>query len=118
MTSGGRNFNDFPDNQLTKCRQFKEYSERRILLFKAKFFMLLWLPCVADANIIFLSCFFFLPSSSLPHLISAVADWMSTILPHMVWPECEFRMQVWNVQHAARWNTGRKNRQKLAISAP
>jgi len=21
-----------------------------------------------------------------PHLISAVADWMSTILPHMVWP--------------------------------
>jgi len=28
---------------------------------------------------------------------------MSTILPHMVWPECEFRMQVWNVLHAARW---------------
>jgi len=21
-----------------------------------------------------------------PHLISAVGDWMSTILPHMVWP--------------------------------
>ena len=29
-----------------------------------------------------------------PRLISAVADWMSTILPHMVWPQCEFRMQV------------------------
>jgi len=29
-----------------------------------------------------------------PRLISAVADWMSTILPHMVWPWCEFRMQV------------------------
>jgi len=29
--------------------------------------------------------FFFL-SSFFPHLISAVADWMSTILPHMVWP--------------------------------
>jgi len=28
---------------------------------------------------IFLSSFF-------PHLISAVGDWMSTILPHMVWP--------------------------------
>jgi len=28
---------------------------------------------------------------------------MSTILPHMVWPWCEFRMQVWNVLHAARW---------------
>ena len=36
----------------------------------------------------FLLLFFF------PRLISAVADWMSTILPHMVWPECEFRMQV------------------------
>jgi len=30
--------------------------------------------------------------SSLPRLISAVADWMSAILPHMVWPWCEFRM--------------------------
>jgi len=25
MTSGGSSFNDFPENQLTKCRQFKEY---------------------------------------------------------------------------------------------
>jgi len=23
---------------------------------------------------------------SIPRLISAAADWMSTILPHMVWP--------------------------------
>jgi len=29
----------------------------------------------------FLSSFFFFP-----RLISAVEDWMSTILPHMVWP--------------------------------
>jgi len=29
-----------------------------------------------------------------PHLISAVGDWMSAILPHMVWLYCEFRMQV------------------------
>jgi len=42
--------------------------------------------------------FFFLPG-----LISAVADWMSTTLLHMVRPLCEFRMQVWNVLHAARW---------------
>jgi len=28
---------------------------------------------------------------------------MSTILPHMVWPSCEFRMHVWNVLHATRW---------------
>ena len=38
-----------------------------------------------------------------PHLISAVADWMSTILRHMMWPWCELRMHVWNVQHADRW---------------
>jgi len=37
-----------------------------------------------DAGILFSSCgFFFL---FLPRVISAVADWMSTILPHMVWP--------------------------------
>ena len=64
----------------------------------------LWPPCVADADIIFLSCFFlsFFPLL-FPRLISAVADWMSTILLHMVWPWCEFRIQVWNVVHAARW---------------
>ena len=28
----------------------------------------------------------FLLSSFFPRLISAVADWMSAILPHMVWP--------------------------------
>jgi len=28
----------------------------------------------------------FLLSSFFPHLILAVADWMLTILPHMVWP--------------------------------
>ena len=31
----------------------------------------------------FLSIFFL---SFFPHLFSAVADWISTILPHMVWP--------------------------------
>ena len=33
-------------------------------------------------------------SSFFPRLITAVADWMSIILPHMVWPHCEFKMQV------------------------
>jgi len=28
----------------------------------------------------------FLLSSFFPHLISAVGDWMSAILPHTVWP--------------------------------
>jgi len=31
--------------------------------------------------VLFLSSFYFFP-----HLISAVTDWMSTVLPHMVWP--------------------------------
>jgi len=42
----------------------------------------LWPPCVADVDVIFLSCgyfFFFFPC-----LISGVADWMFSI--HMVWP--------------------------------
>jgi len=41
-----------------------------------------------DADIIFLPCgffFFFFFFLSFPHLISAVADWISAILPHMVW---------------------------------
>jgi len=43
-------------------------------------------PCVADADIIFLPCGFFLSIFYLfPCLISASADWMSTILPHMMW---------------------------------
>jgi len=46
----------------------------------------LWLPCVADADIMFLSCgFFFYLLSFFPRLILAIADWMCTILPHMVW---------------------------------
>jgi len=46
-------------------------------------------------------------------LISAAADWMSAILPHMVWPLCEFKMQVWNLLHAACWkHRMQKSRQK------
>ena len=38
--------------------------------------------------IIFLPCGFYLLllSFCFPRLISAVGDWMSTILPHMMWP--------------------------------
>ena len=65
---------------------------------------LLWMPYGIGQAIIFLPCgFFFYLSSFFPHLISAVADWMSAILAHMVWPWCKFRMQVWNVLHGARW---------------
>jgi len=74
----------------------------------------LWPPCVADADIIFLPYGFLLSFFLfVPRLISAVADWMSAILPHMVWPYCEFRMQVWNVLHAARWNKVRKKSPKI-----
>jgi len=38
---------------------------------------------------------------------------MSVILPHMVWPFCEFKMQVENLLHAARWkHRTKKCRQK------
>jgi len=47
----------------------------------------LWSPYVIGQTIIFSSCFFLLLSSSFFHrLISPVGDWMSAILPHMVWP--------------------------------
>ena len=41
---------------------------------------------------------------------------MSTILPHMMRPLCEFRIHAWNVLHAAHWNTGRKNYAKKSPS--
>jgi len=59
-----------------------------------------------------LSSFFFL--KKFPRLISTVADWMSTILPHMVWPLCEFRIRILGLKRAAR---GSPNRQKFAICA-
>ena len=48
-------------------------------------------------------------------LIVAVGDWMSTILPHIVWPQFKFRMQVRKVLHAARWECRTK---KIAIWTP
>ena len=42
---------------------------------------------------------------------------MSTILAHMVWPYCEFRMQVWNVLHVARWKYGMQKITKNSLSA-
>ena len=46
---------------------------------------LLWSPYGIGQTIIFLPCGFYL-LSFFPCLISAVGDWMSAILPHMVWP--------------------------------
>jgi len=57
------------------------------------------------------SVFFF----SFHRLFSAVTGWMSAILPHVVWPLWEFRMQAWNVLQTARW---KYRTQKIAKSLP
>jgi len=64
-----------------------------LLLLNAFDFMqiILWSPYGIGQAIIFLSCGFYLSFflsfylSSFPCLISAVTDWMSTILPHVMW---------------------------------
>jgi len=47
----------------------------------------LWSPYVIGQTTIVLPCDFYLFSSFFfcPRLTSAAVDWMSTILPHMVW---------------------------------
>ena len=42
--------------------------------------------CNRAGHYIFALWFVSSSSSFFPRLISAAADWMSTILPHMVWP--------------------------------
>ena len=53
----------------------------------------------------FLSFFFFF---FFPRLISSVGDRMSTILPHMAWPQCEFRIRSEMCCTRLAENTGRK----------
>jgi len=77
----------------------------------------LWSPYVIGQTIYIFMLWFVL--LFLSRLISAAADWMSTILPHMVWPQCEFKMQVWNLLHAACWkHRTQKKSPKIAIWAP
>jgi len=86
-----------------------------VFLFLSRFYVfypLLWPPLRSNGSHYIMSLWFL---SFFPRLFSAVADWMSTTLPHMMWPWREFRMQVWNVLNAARWNIGGK---KFAIWAP
>jgi len=56
---------------------------------------------------------FFLLFYSSPNLSGRRLD--VCVLLHMVWPECEFRMQVWSVLHAARWKC---RTQKIAQNSP
>ena len=66
-----------------------------LVLFSLDYFVLVLFAFVAlvmvalwnRQTIIFFALWFLLSSSSFfPRLILAVADWMSAILPHMVWP--------------------------------
>ena len=50
-------------------------------------------------------------------LFSAVGHWMSAIFPHIMWSECEFRMHVWNVLHAACWKYRTQKWCKKSLSA-
>jgi len=49
-------------------------------------FTLLWSPYGIGQTVIFSYCGLFFFLLFFPRLISAAADWMSAILPHMVWP--------------------------------
>jgi len=66
--------------------------ERKLRLFIAFLIILdnglLWPPYGIGQAIIFSSCGFLFLSYFFffPRLFLAVADWMSTILPHVVWP--------------------------------
>jgi len=64
-----------PDEYLYVCL------EAVLLIVACLFMVALWNR--ADHHIFIL---WFLLLSFFPRLISAVADWMSAILPHVVWP--------------------------------
>jgi len=68
--------------QIKKERQVSEASN------VGTFNKFLWPPYAIRQAIIFLPCGFFylLIPSSMKYLLSAVADWMFTILWHVVWP--------------------------------
>ena len=78
----------------------------------------------AVVSIFLLLLLLLLPSLPLPlllfhRLISAVADWMSTIpCLHMVWPYLECRPEMCCTRLAGNRPTERKNDAKIAICAP
>ena len=71
-------------------------------VFVVVFSQYLWPPCVADADIILLSCFFLSAFFSSPNLNRRRMDVYHTSTPGVEVPYCEFRMQVWNVRREAR----------------
>jgi len=77
--------------------------------------LLLWPPYGIGQAIIFLPCGFFLSSSSSFFSSSNLSGCRLDVYHTMVWPYCEFRMQVWNVLHAARWKC---RTQKITKNSP
>ena len=83
-------------NALTNCyeitvemvthKHWTVHVRRRCGLLSNYFHQLLRPPGQAIIFIIFLSCGFFFLLLYFPGLFSVVADWMSIILPHMMWP--------------------------------
>ena len=83
-----RHSNMWSHNDLYVVGQHGVLCEVKWCIFVAHY---LWSPYVIGRPYIFSSCFFFFLLSSFfflffPRLISAVVDWMFTILWHMVWP--------------------------------
>jgi len=65
--------------------------------------------CNRAGHYIFILWFLLSSSSFFPRLISAVGDWMSAIILHMVWPQCEFKCRSETCCTRLAGNTGRKN---------
>jgi len=74
---------------VTKAKGPQPQTRRTVhnIMFHCITSKLLWPPYIIGQAIIFLPCGFFLSFFFFfPRLISATVDWMSSILPHMVWP--------------------------------
>jgi len=69
--------------------------------------LFIWQQASAPVLHAFLPCGYFFPPF-FPRLISAVAGWMSAILPHMVWPSANFRRRSETCCTRRAENTGRK----------
>jgi len=67
-------------------RTFEEFLQMTCDLDLGFILSFLWPPYVIGQAIYICILSFVLLSSFFLCLISPVADWMSTILPHMVWP--------------------------------
>jgi len=90
------------------------------IIYGAASIVYLWPPCGTDADIIslILPCRFFYLLLSFPRLISAVADRMSAVLPHIVWPSANlgYRSKTFCTRLAEIQDA--KYREKFAIWAP